>query len=104
MDLKTIILSEIREPWAIKKGFDTWDQFNYEGDAEVYMETDYFVHKEALDRLDKVMRWASLNGWLLRELKDDPRPWFKQYQSGENTWTTFVTDAELYELFKSQSE
>jgi hypothetical protein len=94
MELKEIILSEIREPWAIKKGFDTWDQFNYEGDADAYMETDYFVHREALDRLDKVMRWAMMNGWVINQLG----PFYHPHDDRA------ATDAELYELFKSQSE
>lgn len=92
MTLKEIILDEMARKW----GYSSWKK-------AVNKSLQDFVLYEALDRLDSVMRWASLNGWVVFTDKEEKQwrrhtPRIKDFGEKE-----FLTDAELLQLYKEKN-
>ncbi len=91
MDLKTIILNEAADEVRQNGGL-------------YFMNPNEAVYQLALDRLDKVMRWAMMNGW---QYTETPWPglehcnWVKSTNNNiiRSMQTEWLTDAELYEEY-----
>jgi hypothetical protein len=97
MELKEIIRNECRYWQAVNGGFEDWDDLYQYATETALIHAKLLAEEKALDRIDKVMRWAMMNGWVL--VTDHPSG---NWNNAE--LTKKATDAELYELFKSQSE
>lgn len=93
MELKEIILNEIKQEIASEKGYSDWEDCKFRSPTDSFVYYCFLANSKALDRLDKVMRWAMKSGYTIKI-----ETWFFHPIDGA------VTDAELYELFKSQSE
>lgn len=112
MDLKEIILKESEKEIAAAHEAVNFGALVEEclSKGEMHKATAclYGAHQKAYDLLDKVMRWASENRWVVVGTFDaQDRPisgWGKMEVGKEQLSYAGLPDSELYELFKSQSE